>query len=552
MTALRVIAALSIVAAAVASARAGALRSADLGRLRVTVVDQAAGFVPTPARVELLSADGTSRVPAGAAPFPSDCDEPPARSWRTAARSLPQGHVAAIADPASGATQFYVDGGFELSLPAGEHHLTVRKGNEYRVHRQTVPIVAGDVTHVEVALVRWANLANDGWYSADDHLHIPRPDDVAAARIARWMQAEDLHVANLLQMGTFRGVRGARQDAAFGAAGAFRDGETIVASGQENPRAWVLGHGILLGASDYIDFPDTYLAFGPYWRAARDQGALRGYAHFGGVPFLRDALLGSIDFLEILQFDGVKYADLYRALNLGLRITPTAGTDFPCGLSSPPGRERFYARVDGPLGYASWLDAVARGHTFVSNGPLLSFRIGSAEMGDTIQLPAAAELVVEASVRFDPAEDDVTALEIVRDGEVVHRAEPEPMDAEIRTTFPLVVDASGWVAVRAEGTKIGALPIGLGGRRTASAHGAPIYLRVGGETDASSPETRAEVLALLRESRLEIQSLVIGEDAELALQADEATLDRDRAAIVREFREAEKLLLRDDVAERPE
>lgn len=543
MPAFRVIAALAIVTLAPPTARGEALRRADLGRLHVTIVDASAGSAPTPARIEVVSADGTSRLPAGAARFPSDCDEPSMRPWRTTARSLPEKWIAALDDPASGTSQFYADGSFELALPPGEQHLTVRKGNEYRVHRETVRVVAGFTTEVRVGLERWTNMAGEGWYSADDHLHVPRPDDAAAARIARWMKAEDLHVANLLQMGTFRGVRASRQSA-FGVAGAYQDGDTIVASGQENPRAWVLGHGIILGADDYIDFPESYLVFGPFWRAARDRGALRGYAHFGGESFLRDALLGSIDFLEILQLDGLLSSDVYRAWNLGLQITPTAGTDFPCGLSSPPGRERFYARVEGALDYASWLDGVARGHTFVSNGPVLSFRVGDADMGDTLDVSAGTEVLVAASVRFDPAEDEIESIEVVRDGAVIAHAEPDPLDAEIRLTFSLVVDTSGWIAVRATGTKLGALPNGLGGRRAAAAHGAPVYLRVAGADPPSLPETRAEVLTLLRESRVRIQSLVISPGNERALQADEATLDRDRAAIVREFRDAEKLLFR--------
>ena len=39
----------------------------------------------------------------------------------------------------------------------------------------------------------------------------------------------------------------------------------------------------------------------------------------------------------------------YEILNTGFRITPTAGTDYPCVGASIPGRERFYTKVEGQL-----------------------------------------------------------------------------------------------------------------------------------------------------------------------------------------------------------
>ena len=56
-----------------------------------------------------------------------------------------------------------------------------------------------------------------------------------------------------------------------------------------------------------------------------------------------------LHFVEVLQFEWPHYDVWYQALDLGLPITPTAGTDFPCGPWSVPGRERFYTRVEGEL-----------------------------------------------------------------------------------------------------------------------------------------------------------------------------------------------------------
>ena len=89
--------------------------------------------------------------------------------------------------------------------------------------------------------------------SSDDHLHIPRPSADLDPVIAAWMQAEDIHVGNFLQMGMARDVHLTPQRA-FGAASVYESGGTLLIGGQENPRTHVLGHGLLLGQRNWIDF----------------------------------------------------------------------------------------------------------------------------------------------------------------------------------------------------------------------------------------------------------------------------------------------------------
>lgn len=67
---------------------------------------------------------------------------------------------------------------------------------------------------------------------------------------------------------------------------------------------------------------------------------------------------GLVHFIEVLQFNRANYASWYDVLNLGFKVAPTAGTDYPCGDQNIPGHERFYAKVEGDFNYESWLDAV--------------------------------------------------------------------------------------------------------------------------------------------------------------------------------------------------
>ena len=50
----------------------------------------------------------------------------------------------------------------------------------------------------------------------------------------------------------------------------------------------------------------------------------------------------------------------YHTLNAGFRTRISGETDFPCITDDQVGLARSYAKVDGPLTYRKWLDAVPR------------------------------------------------------------------------------------------------------------------------------------------------------------------------------------------------
>ena len=302
--------------------------------------------------------------------------------------------------------QFYSVGNSEISLPPGRYELKVYKGIEYEVQRHEIQMRAGETVELTVKMSRWIEMTQQGWYSADDHLHIPRPVKELDPFISKQMQAEDLRVANLLQIGLSKRFHTAIQYT-HGPASIYREGDYWVVAGQENPRTHFLGHTITLGAHSPINFPEAYVLYRLFWEEARRQGALSGYAHYGK---LRGALFGLaldlpgglLSFLEVLQFRQAIYDVWYDILNTGFRLTPTAGTDYGCGNHTNPGRERFYTKVEGPLTYNAWLEGVRRGRTFVTNGPLLEFRVNGKGIGGEVVLKERGSVLVEGSVHFDP------------------------------------------------------------------------------------------------------------------------------------------------------
>ena len=93
---------------------------------------------------------------------------------------------------------FHTDGSFSVTLPVGEAQLEAWRGFEYEPVSRTVEVRAGEFTTVEVQLDRWTDMAADGWYSGDNHIHpnygghyFVTPED-----LRNKAHSEDLNVAN--------------------------------------------------------------------------------------------------------------------------------------------------------------------------------------------------------------------------------------------------------------------------------------------------------------------------------------------------------------------
>jgi hypothetical protein len=543
--------------------------------LELTLRDAAIGR-PTPARVELLADDGRAIIPSDALPIFEDCGRVPVHNWLPDAawlQALRYQHRD-IFNPYTGTDQFYADGTVSIRLEPGRYRISATKGIEYRVARADLNVTAGREHGVILDLVRWVDLPSEGWYGADDHLHIPRPAPRFDRSIATWMQAEDIHVASLLQMGLARDVHVTPQRR-FGEPSVHRAGNTLLVSGQENPRTHMLGHSIVLGAREWIDFPDSYLRYDRFWSAAHDLGAVNGYAHWA-LAGAEEGLAvwghrGIVDFIEVLNLGFARYERWYEALNLGIRIGPTAGTDYPC-LPSLPGRERFYTRLDGELDYRTWLEAVRRGRTFVTNGPVIELAIEGAGPGDELRIPAPATVRIAGRVRFDPERDNVTRLELIRAGDLVHVVEDPAAPGRIGVETEVAVGESTWFALRAVGEKRGetrldardllrsmlvldrssnqalieTVPEGAV-RRPSAAHTAAVWITVEGTTPISSQEKAAQVVRIwldrLEELRARLDDDRIDELAGFPGRGDgigPEELQADRAALLQAIDEARR------------
>jgi hypothetical protein len=415
------------------------------------VLDESGGA--TPARIELIDAAGRAHVARDGLLVRKECQLAPLPEWLA---PLQEAHW--IDNPYTETRQFYTGGTAHVELAPATYQLRAWKGPEYRRTEQTVEVASGPPQEVTVQLERWADPAARGWYGVDDHLHITRNRRDQNEWIATWLRAEGLHVANLLEMGT-QAQLSVTPQYAFGDPGAYRNGELLILAGQEHPRTHFLGHTITLGTTQRVDNRDTYIVYETTFGPGQELGGMSGFAHWG-IGNARSGLAisaptGRVRFMEVLQFDFPYYDVWYQMLNLGVRIAPSAGTDFPCGPPSLPGRERVYVHVDGPIDRTSLVAAVRAGRTFTSNGPMVDFTVNGAGPGDDVALADPGPVSVRGHVRFDPAQDRVDLVELVMNGAVVATASEPNAPGEIRLDSRISVERSAWLALRVSGAKQG-------------------------------------------------------------------------------------------------
>jgi hypothetical protein len=386
--------------------------------------------------------------------------------------------------PSENRQAFYIDGTYDTRVPAGTYELVVTRGPEFKAHKSTFEVKNGGTAKVTVSLERYADLPAKGWYSGDAHIHVTR-DEVADRNIWGFVAAENVHVGNLLEMGNIQNVY-FKQPAAWGKASRFeRDGHFIV-SGQEAPRTRQFGHTIHFNLQRPVHLKtEDYFLYHKVFEDVAAQGGISGFAHMGwnnpgeggaavgkmnrGLTLL--APFGLVDFIEVLQGGRLTHDGWYRLLNLGYRITPAAGTDWP--YSDFPGVVRNYVKVDGPLNLDAWFASFNAGRTFVTNGPLLGLTVNGRGMGEELRVKHGTALKIAADVQLNPDVDTLDRLELVVLGDVTQTQPAQGKDrTELRTQ--ITADRSMWIAVRAYGGR-------QESRNTTIAHSAPIYVVVDDE-----------------------------------------------------------------------
>jgi TolB protein len=426
------------------------------GILRIIVTDSATGRA-VPARISVTGSDGRSFAPDDAWRYADD-------AFDRSQRKLEIGY-------------FETTGESVLTVPAGELSVVVIRGLEFGREVRPVHVTPGHPAVVRVPMRRIANLAGDGWYGGDVHVHMNyggayRNDP---AHLKTQARAEDLRVIENLIVNKEQRV----PDVSYftGRLDPVSDSGFLLFHGQEfHTSYWghfgVLAprsHILLPGYAAYVNTPAASLVptNADVADLAHAQGALAGYVHpFDTYPepadttqpltdeLPTDIALGKADYMEIVAFSDHRATARvwYQLLNCGFRIPAAAGTDAMANYASlrgPVGLNRVYVHVDGPLTHDGWLAGLKAGRTFATNGPLLGFTMDRHPIGDVIHFDSAGRHTVHVHARLRSIVP-VDHLELVSEGQVIWSAESgsHPLtSADIDTT--VVVNASGWYTLRA-------------------------------------------------------------------------------------------------------
>jgi len=428
------------------------------GRLKLTVLSDDDGK-PGPAMVRLMSRyDGQVRQPANGIEFGLQFDK---QGKASGARNANL--------PGQLADSFWcVPGPFDMTLPPGQWQLGVRRGVEHEAVFEELTVRSGETITRTIRPKRWTDMRPRGWWSGDDHVHCRILSDADARNLMAWVQAEDIHFANVVKMGDI--YRTYFEQRGFGRDYRVVEGDFALVPGQECPRTHdQIGHTLAMNITSMVRNTERYFLYDEVFDAVHAQGGLSGYAHINSGLFHvhRDMTLNvprqKVDFAEILQFNLLGTELYYDFLNLGCKLTASCGSDVPWG--GTVGEVRVYACLEQqPFSADAWLAAFQRGRTFTTSGPMIEFRVDEAKPGDEIHTKPGQQLRIRARAWGDPQRTDTMKLEIVRHGEVIRTVESSEVKQPV-AELDFTVDAGEgcWIAARARASS------------GTSAHTTPVY-----------------------------------------------------------------------------
>jgi Tol biopolymer transport system component len=371
---------------------------------------------------------------------------------------------------------FHTQGEFTVEVPTGKMTIEAVNGFEYQPASSTIEVIQEHTTEIALQLNHAATISQ-GWWGGSTHVHMN--------------YGGNLHNTpqNLLDMAHAEGLS-LVMDLVANKDNRILDEHYFIPGGGEHPaslndsktklhfaeeyRPPFYGHMFFLGLKDHLISPFTtgyegtaieslYPSNTDMLSKARAEGAVTAYVHayYGeedpltaklGIAraFPVDAALGLVDCLE---WSGSSHSQLgvwHHALNNDLHVAPVGGEDSISSLHNTKlvGSVRTYA-YSGQLKVEPWIEAVRKGNTFFSTGPLLEFRVNGHIPGETLRLgPEGGTVTIEANVRTIAP---VSKVRIYRNGEVF-REVPIARDGRSASFKEAIrVTESSWFSLYAEG-----------------------------------------------------------------------------------------------------
>jgi len=206
---------------------------------------------------------------------------------------------------------------------------------------------------------------------------------------------------------------------------------------------------------------------------AREEGATVVWCHGRyGMEDVPNWVAGLLDAQNI--FDGGSSGgydgSFYKYLNLGMKVPFSTGTDwFMYDFS------RVYVPIEGAVTVEKWLEQLAAGRSYITNGTFLEFEVDGRKIGQTISLDSPAKVNVRGLAL---GRNDFGSVELVFNGEVVHEVKSSDVEGSFAAemNFDFSVTEPGWLALR--------IPRDVGKNELDNelfAHTSPVYVELAGE-----------------------------------------------------------------------
>jgi hypothetical protein len=337
------------------------------------------------------------------------------------------------------ADHFYVDGKLTLPLRIGQYTFDLEAGPEYRTQNGHFEIERHADDSERIEMHRFADLANEGWWSGDLDAE-RRADDLPLAMRAESLAylpirddlGESTLAAGLLVFGLSTPLDAAGKTSLEILHEAKRLGGHVVA---RTPYAWDL----------------------PVWIASGELDAIEVIHHHA----LRDAVVDNEDdgrprdktFFPGRNGNGRWSAAIYEhVLGCGLRIPPAAGSGSGTN-GNPLGINRVYVHCGKEFSPAAWWDGLDAGEVFVTNGPLLRPVVEGQLPGHVFHLDGRGKRSLEIGLNL-ATRVPVDYLQIIKDGRVEHEVRLDKFAESGGKLPPLEFDESGWFLVRAVTTNV--------------------------------------------------------------------------------------------------
>lgn len=357
---------------------------------------------------------------------------------------------------------YVVPGATSIELPRVPLRLTAFSGLETEYSEHLLPAPQAPVVELALKLRRFYDAHAAGWWNANTHVHLQK---MSRGKADRYLV--EVGMADGLDLVYVSYLERAEADVDYvtnqyarADLQALSNAHVHFDHGEEHRHNFTgqgegYGHVMLLAIPELIypvsigpGISKTGTDGLPLQRGidrAHDLGGTVIWCHNAwGLEDIPSWMAGRLEANNI--FDGGTHGSyahsFYRYLDVGIKVPFSTGTDwfiYDFSRVYVPARER-------PASEA-WLDQLAAGRSYITNGPLLEFRVADNGVGEDVRLDSPGRVPVRGRA---VGRVDFERIELLQSGDIVASATSRPEGGHFvaELTADLAIDQPCWLALR--------------------------------------------------------------------------------------------------------